>query len=143
MNTQEIKYRGMNNKGEWCYGTYHYSSCRKRHYILNLEKFNRINNMLCLHDAEVAYVKQETVGQFIGLKDITGKEIYKDDIIIIGGNIDFPRVIEWRIYGLRVKQINSENNFPLHFPFVGGNGYKTDFEVIGNIHQNPELIINP
>ena len=74
------------------------------------------------------------------LTDKNGKEIYEGDIVVLGGKYEYPRTIEWHIVGLRCKQINSANNFPLHFPFVGGENHTTDWEVIGNIYQNSELL---
>src|ERR1039458_5992256 len=67
------------------------------------------------------------------IMDKNGKEIYEGDIVLLGEN-KYPRVIEYHIFGLRVKQINSENNFPLYYPFIGKNGLDTDWEIIGNIH---------
>lgn len=99
------------------------------------ENTNSYNGNQTLIDPAECYIMQYT-----GLKDKNGNEIYEGDIIIFEGGKDYPRVIEWHILGLRVKQINSENNFRLHYPFVGNDGYDTDWEIIGNIYEQPNLL---
>ena|SRR3990167_3894399 len=80
-------------------------------------------------------VDPNTVGQFTGLLDKNGKRIFEGDKVLLGSK-NFPRVIEWHIIGLRAKQIDGDANFPLHYPFVGQTGNETDWEIIGNIHDN-------
>ena len=87
-------------------------------------------------------VLDKTVGQYTGLKDRDGKEIYEDDIV---------RFISWiNEYNpeeiVVVRPVKFENGcfspHPTHEECEDGYyswGLK-DFEVIGNIHQNPELI---
>jgi len=83
------------------------------------------------------YIK---VMQFTGLLDKNGKDIYEGDIVFClvnpedadsGGN----RIIKFD-GEFRFSVCEKENNFGL--PMLWG-GYKS-LEVIGNIHQNPELL---
>lgn len=93
-------------------------------------------------------VELDTIGQFTGLYDKYGKEIYEGDIIQHRGQkviVEFYR----GAYGygrivagehVFVPFIGSDNNKDaLQFP--DGTYFDTDFcEVIGNIHSDPKLL---
>ena len=89
-----------------------------------------------------AYVDPATVGQFTGFFDEDGREIYEGDIIKIAEKFDDENVytgngvvcFEEGIYELQ----NGK-----HFAYLGWlmhNDDITKLEVIGNIHDNPELM---
>lgn len=77
-------------------------------------------------------VVPETVGQFTGLTDKNGKEIYEGDVATDGKYIYTVEFSLWS-YAFVWSKHGSQNDF--HFE-------KSDcqeMEVIGNIHDNPEL----
>lgn len=125
-----IKFRGRCAKdsryaGEWVYGAC--VQCEKSDDVLIVAAIN--DRCSCTY-----HVDPDTVGQYTGLTDKNGNEIYKGDILLYNGN---RRIVEWK-YGTFGLSIH-ENGFPfqafyeLPVPIV-------DSTVIGNIHDNPELI---
>lgn len=82
------------------------------------------------------------VMQYTGLKDKNGKECYFNDLVIIGTSAavwqvcqdDFgiPSFVAVNAFGLM-------QTFEEYF-IQDINRKRTDFEVIGNIHKNPELV---
>jgi uncharacterized phage protein (TIGR01671 family) len=69
------------------------------------------------------------VMQYTGLKDQNGVEIYKDDIV------------KRENFNAVVKEINGCWMFERKADYyVNAHWYMSDSEVIGNIHENPELI---
>lgn len=86
-------------------------------------------------------VRPETVGQYTGLKDKNGKEIYEGDIIGCH-NPDIKHLI---FYNEKQGRFMAALNGDIENDFVGVCGlddsrWNASKEVIGNIHDNPELI---
>jgi len=95
-------------------------------------------------DFEYAYyiVDPETVGRFVGEKDKSNKEIYEGDVVI--GNTSFERDIDERIWSRENSAIVEWDDKVCGFyPFYLNSRWRCDvkdIEIIGNIHDNPELL---
>ena len=131
---REIKFRGKRlDNGEWAYGD----------LIQNPENTSIYwTEPYCgtWQDKKVK-VDPETVGQFTGLEDKNGKDVYEGDILGSEG-----RGIGWVKGGVRgycydVVYINhpaEESDWPLYSTVKYD--YPEQIEVIGNIHDNPEIL---
>lgn len=84
------------------------------------------------HGVDEGRHDEETVGQFTGLLDRHGKEIYEGDITN-NGIIEFGDCSEGIGFYLKDNGMTDE---PTHTLFA----FTTPFEVIGNIYENPNLV---
>lgn len=118
---REIKFRGKRiDNGEWVYG-----------YLADEDYINDIYSI----DLSSIEVDRDTVGQFTGLSDKNGKEIFEGDIIK-----GFDITIEvW--YSEDKACFMAEMKEPQNDMVDILGGYDTArMEIIGNIYDNPELI---
>jgi uncharacterized phage protein (TIGR01671 family) len=140
---REIKFRGKSiETGDTVYGSLinnmfvRSKSKEPIFYIVDPDQFDDYDSF---EDIEhlVVEVDPETVGQFTGLKDRNDKEIYEDDIVKGShrSNEDWvPRQQVKFVKGCFIfGNWNAHEYFNKH----------THIEVIGNIHDNPEVLEAP
>lgn len=91
-------------------------------------------------------VDAETVGQFTGLKDSKGKDIYEGDIVQFVSTDAKDYAAEWDFENLGNMPVRSEvtwSNDAIGFRLKKSSRFKVVKEMldlIGNIHDNPELL---
>lgn len=86
---------------------------------------------------EAMEVDPDTVGQYTGMTDRNGQKIFEGDIVEDGRDYneeDGYGVVEWNDGAF---EVISEGNWSGTF-YTNYYGY--EFEVIGNIHDNPDLL---
>lgn len=135
---REIKFRGKRvDKDEFAYGDHLTGMGYKKgkHYILPLLPHYPSD----CHSLDGYEVIPETIGQHIGLKDKNGKEIYEGDIVKdTDGKVGYIAFLKQEM-GFVIVWKNSDSRLGHR---NRGDGYELDnsIEVVGNIHDNPELI---
>lgn len=128
---REILFRGKRvNGGEWIEGYYctiHDSYNRKDKSAIFPCGDTCLNGDGAVED--YCFVNPETVGQFIGETDKTGRNVFEGDIVQFKGVLYAIRYIEKYLRFAAVKP----NTVFCAFNF-------SQAEIVGNIYDNPELL---
>lgn len=136
-----IKFRGKSIfDEEWLYGDLVLSSDMMRYAIL-------VNDKNCYDECEVI---PSTIGQFTGLYDKNGKEIYEGDILQADRFNASLCVVSWSTeratfaYRFYYKKIDDTHEIDrkTSCEYTIGDWMKIekDLAIIGNIYDNPDLM---
>ena len=120
---REILFRGqpIGKGGIWMVGIGAYKTHTAEHLVLN---------------AKGDYVEVVHLCQYTGLKDKNGKKIFEGDVVIIGEKLK-AKVI---YYDGAFRMQSEFSPTPIDTTDMGYMMREFSVRVIGNIHDNPELI---
>ena len=139
-----IKFRGKRaDNGKWVYGDSikHTDNPSHGHSIEEIIYIgSKVPNARKCGAMKWKPIVPATIGQFTGLTDCNGKEIYEGDILVYGGQ--HKHIVEFKhgMFGYTLMDgwflgYGSNPNFTFN-PL----DKSKEHEVIGNIYDNPELL---
>ncbi len=145
---REIRFRGKRvDSGDWVYGSYFIASGTS--FIV--PEYCPLSCMGLKQWLDGFFeVTPKTVGQFTGLLDKNKKEIYEGDLLKyycpvlgeLGVRGDYPIYHKRRVcfHEGSFRYVEGETSFAEGVSWVMDNSRTDNREIIGNIHENPELM---
>ena len=149
---REILFRGKRiDNCEWVHGDLvHVENKSYISYYYESPLSTFINEQIKYDDISIVGVAPfievdlATIGQYTGLNDKTGKKIFEGDIIKIVPDCDYSddysisKVYSYN--GILCVDYHGDDFYSTALGFLDDYLFDGDFEVIGNIHDNPELL---
>lgn len=120
---RKIKFRGKSlDNGKWAYGF----------VLFSQDKSEAVIALLTATESVCDNVDTDTVGQFTGLHDKNGKEIYEGDIVRFDNHLQGVSKVLFDSgqYTVESKNYSTALTYRIANHIV----------IIGNIHDNPELL---
>lgn len=130
---REIKFRGANKYHQWYFGDLEYN---KKYDVARIHTYNEYGE----YDKQYV-VCSETIGQYTGLKDKNGKEIYEGDIVMCIDDecTDIGRVAYSESYAKFIVVYSEASGNWFDFEGTRSEMICLSSEVIGNVYDNKEL----
>ena len=148
---REIKFRGKRSNGRWVYGSLVMSENIKP--AIYYEECKGLVKQIGW-----CYINSDSIGQYTGLKDKNGKEIYEGDVLRLTVPDGSTRyfIVEWATEDRKLMPlsgfVHDGNNIRISgwcFNWNGDRLYPTVIgdvpdnevlEIVGNVTDNPELL---
>lgn len=125
---RKIRFRGKRkDTGEWVFGDLEYNHSKN---IARIHTYDEDGNYERQHE-----VNHESVGQFTGLHDKNGKEIYEGDVILQRGYSRIRPMLVRFEHGAFVTGEHSGSSTTTRPMLI-----QKRCEVLGNIYNNPDLL---
>ena len=133
---REILFRGKMDNGEWVYGSFCMDALEQFNGLCGVDGFIRLYDK-AKGKMQTYEVDRETVGQYTGLKDKDGKRIFEGDILLLD---DIKGIVNYGT-GCFCVNLSGQDYLYRSNPAIDIvlNGYP-GLEIIGNIHDNPEML---
>ena len=140
--SREIIFRGKSEvTNEWVYGSL--VKVGNKSYIVGFDEVDLDGHHLSYCSDRPIFTKQGTIGQFTGLYDKNGNEIYEGDILMCIGQREDNKGRKYirnvlftnGAFGIKLPEWKCVSCLCNHI--VNG---KINWEIVGNIFDNPELI---
>lgn len=144
---RKIQFRGKSlNNGEWVYGSL--LNIEDTCFIIEKGDFDfdyRTENHAFWFDCTEKEINPDTIGQFTGLYDKKKIPIYEGDIVRYQDTMGYSFIgligfDEGRFGFVNRRGIGTLNKDGVYADGYCSVPYTIEYEVLGNIHDNPELL---
>jgi uncharacterized phage protein (TIGR01671 family) len=138
---REILFRGKSKDYDYAYGHWIYGNLTHL-YGYKGDKLYEIEEVYENSRNPKSYlVDEETIGQYTGLKDFNGKKIFEGDILRLADGETNIYVVYWSESRSSFCLIEYTRTFVYRGDWqLGVMLVENEGTVIGNIHDNPELL---